>query len=123
MAGDFHKLVARFTKEAKDAQHPDYGRLEWCLHCPGNGWSMNEIWKHAVPLHSQNHNEHVWAFWSGHQDLRAQYDYDEPAGYPTGDDPHSSLPNDWYFNEEGHIVEPQSRYGPGLSEIRKDKKD
>lgn len=67
--------------------------------CPKNGWSMNEIWKHAYISPPPG-----WWIMEDSGPFRASYDYGEPAGYPTEQDPHSTLPGDWKFSEVGDIV-------------------
>ena len=121
---DFHKLVARFTKEERERETPDYGQVEWCPYCPGNGWSMNEIWRIATlptnrPDPFMEGQNFVSVSWTAFQDLRNNYDYDEPAGRPTPNHPHSSLPNDWRLDDDGQLVISEAMY-PARSPARKD---
>lgn len=81
--------------------------------CPKNGWSMNEIWKHAYISPPPG-------FWIMEDSgpLRRAYDYGEPAGYPTPKDPHSTIPGDWAVTEDGRIVSYRAQQ-PGRSQVRK----
>lgn len=81
--------------------------------CPQNGWSMNEIWKHAYISPPPG-----WWIMEDSGPFRASYDYGEPAGYPTQEDPHSSLPGDWTENDKGQIVSFISTDEP-RSQVRK----
>lgn len=78
--------------------------------CPKNGWSMNEIWKHA-------HLE--LAFFQKSGPLRHRYDYGEPAGFPVQGKPHSTIPGDWEVTEDGKIVSYMSQR-PGQSAVRQE---
>lgn len=92
------KLITAYSNNAELDEFHEVN-IEFEPVCPKNGWSMNEIWKHAYISPPPG-------YWIHDLDMpcRTQYDYGEPAGYPTAVDPHSTLPNDWTVNDDGEIV-------------------
>lgn len=106
--------LVRFSNNAALDEIEEELELEFEPVCPQNGWSMNEIWKYAYisPPPGYYIMEDSGPF-------RASYDYGEPAGLPSERDPHSTLPGDWGYTEDGEPVTylPQREGG---SKVRKD---
>jgi len=93
------RLITAYSSNALLDDVQEGLSLEFEPVCPKNGWSMNEIWRHAYISPPPG-----WWIMHDSGPCRNNYDYGEPAGYPTPTDPHSSLPNDWTVNDEGEIV-------------------
>jgi len=64
------------------------------VHCPGNGYSMNYIWKEAVEEQSL----------PDETSLQLGYPYGKPKPAPTASHPHSILAGDYLITENGEII-------------------
>jgi len=88
------RLITAYSDNAELDEFEEV-EIEFEPVCPRNGWSMNEIWKHAYISPPPG-----YFIMEDSGPFRASYDYGEPAGYPTPSDPHSTIPGDWTTREE-----------------------